>query len=207
MILLVLKRSLTADDALANYNQGPGKLSELLKGRDLSLEGFKRLMCSDTTFGGFGIPVPQYDAFLRVMAATSFQPYDASVLANEHDVLFLLTPIVRLLTTEWAVLMKMTDFEGKKPRLFTSLSKNTLSKKKTKLLLPFERIVRCTHSIVAALQTKIRIRAATIHFSFGRGSFRVVHHVPRLCRTANNQAGAFPCLLWTRREACKAHLD
>jgi hypothetical protein len=113
MILLVLKRSLTADDALANYNQGPGKLSELLKGRDLSLEGFKRLMCSDTTFGGFGIPVPQYDAFLRVMAATSFQPYDASILANEHDVLFLLTPIVRLLTTEWAVLMKMTDFEGK----------------------------------------------------------------------------------------------
>jgi hypothetical protein len=114
MILLALKRSLTADDAMANYNQGPGKLSELLRGRDLSLEGFKRLMCSDTTFGGFGIPVPQYDAFLRVMAATSFQPYDPSILTsnNKQDLLFLLTPIVRILTTEWAVLMKMTDFEG-----------------------------------------------------------------------------------------------
>lgn len=126
-IFLGFRRALTATD-------GPAILAALSKSlgkRDLSQEGFKGgvsfpelfvwmvthkgkkdFMCGDLTFGGFGMPIPQHDTFLRVELTTTFQPHDASVLRNPQDVLFLLTPIVRILMADGAILMRLTNFEG-----------------------------------------------------------------------------------------------
>jgi hypothetical protein len=109
-ILLALKRSLTRDD-------GPAEIARLFDdlgsaSRDISLDGFKRLMSSDLSFGQYGMPLAQHDQFLRVMAMTAFQPYNADVLTRPRDVLFVLTPIMRILSAEAAILMHMTNFEG-----------------------------------------------------------------------------------------------
>lgn len=115
-ILIAFKRALTSDDGPAMLARLADDLNSQQLGsngsRDISPSAFKRLMSSDLSFGQFGMPLAQYDQFLRVMAMTAFQPYNTDMLARPHDVLFILTPIMRILAAEAAILLHMTNFEG-----------------------------------------------------------------------------------------------
>lgn len=78
----------------------------------LSMDGFDALFRVDTTFGMFGMPVPQQDPYLNVVALTSFQPYeDEELFHSDEDVLTVLTPIYRILCVLAIIVMKRVGCE------------------------------------------------------------------------------------------------
>jgi len=78
---------------------------------EVSENGFLRLFTADLTFGSFGMPIAQYDTELRIVALTSFQPYDDDVLNDGEDVITLLTPIYRILKVVAVINAKQACFE------------------------------------------------------------------------------------------------
>ncbi len=72
------------------------------------------MLFPDTTFGEFGIPVPQQDYFLHVCAMTAFQPFEDgnAITTDSRDVIEVLTPIYRILAVLAAITMHKTGFEG-----------------------------------------------------------------------------------------------
>lgn len=78
----------------------------------LSEDSFRRLFALDTTFGSFGIPVPQQDPFLNVVALTAFQPYAYQDLIDNQEITAVLTPIYRVLCVLAVLEMRQAGFEG-----------------------------------------------------------------------------------------------
>lgn len=72
----------------------------------VSKEVFCLLFKQDLCFGGFGIPVPQFDNYLNIASLTAFQPHSADMFREEADVILVLTPIYRILAGLAAIAME-----------------------------------------------------------------------------------------------------
>lgn len=88
------------------------RVQNLFSAVKLSPEEFEALVGVDTTFGGFGIAVPQEDPFLHLVALTAFQPYEDAIVRDPDDAMGVLTPLYRCLRVLAILTMHRLGLEG-----------------------------------------------------------------------------------------------